>query len=94
MLIGFMGKHDGTETGLGESLLVDAARRVYMNRDLAAWGLILESEGGPENARLWAWYQKQGFKPARVTKENPNPRLMYAAPLQDLIPELASLTVL
>lgn len=88
VLIGFMGKHDGTEKGIGESLIVDAARRVYRNPDMAAWGLMLESEKGPDNPKLWAWYQTQGFKPARVTEHNPKLGVMYA-PLRKLIPELA-----
>jgi hypothetical protein len=47
MLIGFMGRHDGALKGLGSALIVDAARRVHRNPDLAAWGLMLDSEGGP-----------------------------------------------
>jgi len=88
MHIGFMGKHDGTAKGLGESLLVDAARRVYCNPDLAAWGLTLDSENGPENPKLWAWYQQQGFKPAKPETDHPKLGHMYAGPLQKLIPEL------
>jgi hypothetical protein len=90
MLIGYMGKRTGAPTGLGKSLILDAARRVYGNPDIAAWGLMLECENGPENKKLWDWYQSVGFKAARLAKENPNPRLMYAAPLQNLIPELVS----
>ena len=91
MLIGFMGRHDGAPKGLGASLIVDAARRVYLNEDLAAWGLMLDSEGGPANAKLWQWYQRQGFTPAKndpeAQKTDPNAGVMYAA-LKKLIPEL------
>jgi hypothetical protein len=73
MLIGFMGRHDGAERGLGEALIVDAARRVCVNPDLAAWGLMLDSEGGPNNAKLWAWYQEQGFRAAKTDPQKPDP---------------------
>jgi hypothetical protein len=86
MLIGFMGRHDGAPQGLGESLIVDAARRVYLNPDLAAWGLMLDSEGGPDNIKLWEWYRRQGFTPA---KADPKLGVMYA-PLKKLIPELSA----
>lgn len=93
VLIGYMGRHDGAPKGLGGSLIVDAARRVYLNSDLAAWGLMLDSEGGPNNAKLWEWYQKQGFKPAKPdpkeAETDPNRGIMYAA-LQKLIPELGT----
>jgi|SRR5208282_2580577 len=92
--IGYMGRHDGAPKGLGASLIVDAARRVYLNDGLAAWGLMLDSEGGPNNPQLWAWYQKQGFVIARPDPDDKNPPdpnrgIMYAA-LRKLIPELAS----
>jgi hypothetical protein len=91
MLIGFMGRDDGAPKGLGESLIVDAARRVYVNPDLAAWGLMLDSEGGPNNAKLWAWYKKQGFVPAKADPDKPDPNrgVMYT-PLKRLIPELGT----
>ena len=63
--IGFMGKQDGTTKGLGEALVVDAARRVHRTPDIPAWGLMLDAEGGPENEKLWTWYQDQGFTPAK-----------------------------
>jgi hypothetical protein len=77
ILIGFMGKQDGTPKGIGEALIVDAARRVHRNPDIPAWGLMLDAEGGPANAKLWDWYQKQGFTPA---KEDDKGRIgvMYA----------------
>jgi hypothetical protein len=65
ILIGFMGRHEGAPKGLGESLIVDAARRVRRNPDIPAWGLVLDSEGGPDNEKLWKWYQDQGFVPAK-----------------------------
>jgi hypothetical protein len=80
--IGFMGRDDGAEKGFGSLLIVDAARRVYRNGDIAAWGLVLESEGGPANKKLWDWYQEQGFKPCRQT-----PNSMYGA-LSAFLPEL------
>jgi hypothetical protein len=81
--IGFMGRDDGAPIGFGSALLVDAARRVHRNGDIAAWGLVLESEGGPENPKLWAWYQAQGFKPCRGS----HPHSMYG-PLSAFLPEL------
>jgi hypothetical protein len=86
MLLGYMGRNDASAAprGLGEALVVDAARRVYLNADLAAWGLMLDSEGGPDNAKLWAWYQSIGFTPA---KADPKLGVMYA-PWKKLIPEL------
>jgi hypothetical protein len=81
--IGFMGRDDAAPKGFGASLLIDAARRVYGNGDIAAWGLVLESEGGPENRKLWDWYQAQGFKVCRGA----HPHSMYA-PLSAFLPEL------
>lgn len=81
-LVGFMGKQDGTEAGLGAALIVDAARRVYRQNDIPARGLALEPEGGKANAKLWNWYESVGFKPAKTM-----PGLMYA-PFENLIPEL------
>jgi hypothetical protein len=81
--IGFMGRHDGAPKGLGASLIVDAARRVYRNCDIAAWGLVLESEGGPDNKKLWKWYKDQGFKPCRGA----HPHSVYG-PLSAFLPEL------
>jgi hypothetical protein len=59
MLIGFMGRDDTAPKGTGSALLVDAARRVHRNPDIAAWGLMLDSEGGQGNKELWKWYQDQ-----------------------------------
>jgi hypothetical protein len=91
MLIGFMGRDDKAPTGLGESLIVDAARRVFVNPDLAAWGLMLDSDGGPNNKKLGEWYKEQGFTPAKDDPDKPDPNrgVMYA-PLKRLIPELKS----
>jgi hypothetical protein len=75
VLIGFMGRDDSAPKGLGAALILDAARRVVRNRDIAAWGLALESEGGPEKQKLWNWYISIGFTPARTAD---HPRLMYA----------------
>jgi hypothetical protein len=81
--IGFMGRDDTAPKKFGAALIVDAARRIHRNEDIAAWGIVLESDGGPENAKLWAWYQAQGFKPCRGA----HPHSMYA-PLSAFIPEL------
>jgi hypothetical protein len=81
--IGFMGRDDSSPKGFGAALLVDAARRVYRNGDIAAWGLVLESENGPDNKKLWEWYKAQGFKPCRGA----HPHSMYA-PLSAFLPEL------
>jgi hypothetical protein len=83
-LIGFMGRHDGAPSGLGEALVVDAARRIYRSNDFAAWGLMLDSEGGKENKKLWDWYIAQGFTPANDTGR---PTAMYGA-LKKFLPEL------
>jgi hypothetical protein len=63
---------------------VDAARRVDRNPDLAAWGLMLNSEGGRENEKLWGWYQEQGFTPAKPEREEESTNVMYA-PLRKLL---------
>jgi hypothetical protein len=81
--IAFMGRDDTAPKGLGRGLLVDAACRVYRNLDVAAWGLILESENGPSNEKLWQWYQDQGFKVGRALPSS------LCVPLRKLIPELA-----
>ena len=91
ILIGFMGRSDDSPKGLGESLVVDAARRVHRNLDIAAWGLMLDAEGGQQNEKLWAWYQEQKFQPVKVDLKADPPKaasgVMYAA-LPWLIPEL------
>jgi hypothetical protein len=79
ILIGFMGRDDGAEKGTGAALLVDAARRVSRNPDIAAWGLMLDSEGGPGNVGLWNWYKEQGFTPAKAEREGENSGVMYGA---------------
>jgi GNAT superfamily N-acetyltransferase len=78
ILIGFMGRDDKAPKGLGAALLVDAARRVRRNPDIPAWGLALDSEGGSDNAKLWNWYQKQGFTPAKADAEGRH-GIMYAS---------------
>ena len=75
VLIGYMGKDDRAQKGLGAALIVEAARRVVRNRDVAAWGIVLDAEGGRDNQKLWSWYQSLGFTPARLPEY---PRLMYA----------------
>lgn len=69
-LIGYMGRYDQSTKGLGEALLVDAARRIHRNSDMLAWGLMLDSENGPKNPKLWSWYQSQGFIPAKAIDEH------------------------
>jgi hypothetical protein len=80
--IGFMGRADGTEPGIGAILLTDAARRVHRSLDIPAWGITLEPEGGKENAKLWDWYQRARFIELKAT-----PGRVYA-PYENLIPEL------
>jgi hypothetical protein len=82
--IGFMGRDDNAPKGVGSVLISDAARRIFANPDIAAWGLMLDSEGGPTNGSLWEWYKRQGFSP---TRDGNNPGVMFA-PLKQLIPEL------
>lgn len=84
MRIGFLGRDDRALPGLGASLVLDAARRVHNSIDVAAWGLMLDAEGGRDNKPLWSWYQGLGFKPLK-TQEPSN--ALYA-PLKALIPEL------
>ncbi|MFO1086284.1 MAG: hypothetical protein U1E21_17140 [Reyranellaceae bacterium] len=83
--IGFMGRSDSAPKGLGSALIVDAARRVHRNRDLAAWGLMLDAEGGP-GTKLWTWYLEQGFMQADA-KNNTQSGVMYGA-LKKFLPEL------
>jgi hypothetical protein len=83
VLIGYMGKQDGSPPGIGAALIVDAARRVRRNVDIPAWGLMLDSEGGPENKKLWAWYQSQGFVAAKADDRGLG--VMYA-PLKKFSP--------
>jgi hypothetical protein len=56
--IGYMGRDDSTAPNLGAALVVDAARRVYRNLDIAAWGLVLDAEG--QNEKLMARYVALG----------------------------------
>jgi len=83
-LIGFMGRCDSAPKGIGEALIVDAARRVCGNLDIASWGLMLDSEGGP-GTKLWNWYLSQGFTPAK--DEGTSSGVLYGA-LKKFIPEL------
>lgn len=83
--IGFMGRSDSAPRGLGSALIVDAARRVHRNQDLAAWGLMLDAEGGP-GTKLWEWYLQQGFTQADA-KNNAQSGVMYGA-LKKFLPEL------
>ena len=81
-----MGRDDRTEKTLGAALLVDAARRVYRNQDIAAWGLVLEPEDGEKNAKLWKFYADQGFKKCRMPA-GARFQSVYA-PLSAFLPEL------
>jgi hypothetical protein len=83
MLLGFMGRSDGAPKGLGAALVAEAARRVHQSTDLAAWGLTLEAEGG-RDTRLWDWYKKIGFVPAKITPASPTPPGLMYAPLRRL----------
>jgi hypothetical protein len=84
-LIGFMGRCDSAPRGIGEALIVDAARRVHRNLDMPAWGLMLDCEGGPDNTKLWNWYLAQEFTPAK--DEGTSSGVLYGA-LKKFIPEL------
>jgi hypothetical protein len=80
--IGFMGKDDRVPKGFGTALLIDAARRIYV-QDIGAWGIVLEPENGTKNDnKLWQWYQKQGFKACREMDGT------AYIPLSALLPEL------
>lgn len=81
-LIGFMGKQDGTDTGIGAILVTDAARRAYRNLDMPTRGLAVEPEDGRGNAKLWSWYESLRFCPAKNV-----PGLMYG-PYENFLPEL------
>ena len=83
VLIGYMGRNSGTPKGLGAALVVDAARRAHRSLEIPAVGLAVEPEGGRNNPKLWAWYEKVGFVPAKTLV-----RLMYG-PYEAFIPELA-----
>lgn len=64
--IGFMGRDDNSVPGTGAALIVDAARRIHRNPDIAAWGIVLESEGGKAgNPKLFGWYLSLGFRECR-----------------------------
>lgn len=87
MHVGFMGRDDNAPKGFGAALLVDAARRVHRSEDVAAWGLKLNSEGGPlGNPKLFGWYKRMGFTP-RLDETGAETRTMYC-PLRRLLPEL------
>jgi len=80
VLLGFMGRDDGAEKGLGELLLADAARRAA-NSDIAVWGMMLHAE----TDGLVKWYGDRGFKPTpEELVGDVNKRLMYA-PLKSLL---------
>ena len=87
MRVGFMGRDDRAPKGLGEALLVDAARRVYRSEDTAAWGLILDAEGGSANPKLFGWYRDtMKFTPIRDAGGGETGELY--CPLRRLLPEL------
>jgi hypothetical protein len=85
--IGFLAKDDRAPAKLGAALLVDAARRVFRSDAMTARGIILEPEGGRENAKLWSWYETtMGFTPITPEEAGAEPRSMHC-PLKRLIPE-------
>jgi hypothetical protein len=45
---------------------------------------MLDSEGSPENTKLWEWYKAQGFTPAKPEHEGEASGVMYA-PLKKLL---------
>jgi hypothetical protein len=85
MKVGFMGRDDSAPKGLGQALLVDAARRVHRSDDTAAAALILDSDGGP-GTRLYAWYRDEmQFIPLRQKGIETG---SLFCPLASLLPEL------
>ena len=86
-LLGYMGRDSNKTTpGFGEAIVLDAARRVYHSRDIAAWGIILDAEG--RQPKLMAWYETMGFKVKKVAVDETTGVML--APLTLLIPELMS----
>jgi hypothetical protein len=59
--IGFLARDDKAPAKLGAGLLVDAARRVLRSDAMTAWGIILEPEGGPANAKLGLVQRRNGL---------------------------------
>lgn len=82
--IGFMGKCDGADGGIGALLLIDAARRIKQGDVMSAWGFTLRPEGFPENEKLVAWYLDKGFFHA---KSEESAGVMYAPLTAFLRPE-------
>lgn len=85
VLLGYMGKADGMQNGMGLWLIADAARRVATVREhLGIWGLAVEAE----NDALGKWYSKPeiGFFMAK-TRFAPERPFLYA-PLVAFLPEL------
>jgi hypothetical protein len=58
-------------------------------QDLPAWGLVLDSEGGPGNKKLWQWYLSNGFVAAKPESEGAESAVFYGT-LRKFIPELAA----
>jgi hypothetical protein len=85
-LIGFMGKQDGTDKGIGALLVSDAARRAYRNLDMPTRGLAVQPEDGKENAKLWSWYESMRFCAAKSI-----PGVMYG-PYENFMPELKKMS--
>jgi hypothetical protein len=84
MKIGFLGRDDAAPPGLGQALLVDAARRIYRSDDTAGAALILDADGGP-GTKLYAWYRdRMGFLPIR--EKGVDTGTLFC-PLASLIPE-------
>lgn len=87
-LIGYMGRCDTAEKGVGALLIQDAARRAYLNPDLGIWGLMLDAEN---EALIEKVYKPAGFvrarKPKGAVETDPEPLVMYA-PVIKFLPEL------
>jgi hypothetical protein len=86
MRVGFMGRDDRSPKGLGEALLVDAARRVHHSDEAAAMGIILDAEGGP-NTKLFSWY-RDTMRLLPLLDETKHETGTLYAPLRKLLPEL------
>ena len=60
----------------------DLNAKTIRSLDIPAAGLAVEPEGGRGNPKLWKWYEKAGFRPAKTID-----RLMYGM-YESFIPEL------
>ena len=81
-LLGFMGRDESSQKGVGEILLADAAIRLSRPQDLAVWGIMLHAE----NRELARWYAAKGFKNTPEDRVDSRNELLMYAPLDSLLP--------